>query len=155
MERESIFVGIEVKLKGSSQTGIVKEINDKKAMCLVEVNGKNIRVNFSHLLPLKEGKKKNKISKSQTSYTTSNPSSSKIEKLTTDLHGKTRAEAHEILISLLDSALLKGVQKLEIIHGLGNGILKKEVTEFLSQSNYIASFKTDDLNQGVIIAYLK
>ena len=40
-----------------------------------------------------------------------------------------------------DKALVSGIGKLIVIHGIGSGILKSEIHKRLSSSNHIKSFK--------------
>ncbi len=151
MKTKSNLIGIEVLIKGTSSRGVVQEVQEQKGTCTLEVNGKILKVSISDIkiTEVKKNKKKEKSPKRSTSSTVSGK-----ESLSIDLHGKTRAEANELLLSLLDKALLQGVQKLEIIHGHGNGIIKKEVHTFLDQSPYIASYKLQENNSGTTIAFL-
>jgi DNA mismatch repair protein MutS2 len=158
METKSDLVGIEVAIKGTSTRGIVQEVIVKKDICIVEINGKRLKIPLSDVVIPEQGKKKSKKKADTKGNSRSDAKvrrSSSQETLSIDLHGKTRAEANELLLSLLDKALLQGAEKLEIVHGHGNGILKKEVTEFLSQSPYVGSYNTPEKNKGMIIAHLK
>ena len=71
-----------------------------------------------------------------------------------DLHGKTKAEALEMLDDLLDKALLHGNSQLEIIHGLGTGVLKQVVTTWAEKQRQIHSFKLAEGNPGTTICFL-
>ncbi len=46
-----------------------------------------------------------------------------------------------MLDRFLDEALLHGEAKLEIVHGAGQGILRKAVREFLAERREVASFQ--------------
>lgn len=74
--------------------------------------------------------------------------------VTVDLHGQTAGEAREALELTIDRALLTGASRIEIIHGLGAGILQKTVHEYLSRMKQISSFKLDDRNPGITWAFL-
>lgn len=65
---------------------------------------------------------------------------------TLDLRGKDSATAAEQLIKFLDDAQLAQYPMVTIIHGIGTGVLKQTVTEFLKYRNY--RFSTADPSQG-------
>lgn len=65
-----------------------------------------------------------------------------------DLHGLTVAQAVEVLERCIDRAILNGTPRIEVIHGIGSGALKKAVLEYLSRSSHVSSFKGDDANPG-------
>lgn len=71
-----------------------------------------------------------------------------------DLHGCTRVEAKENLEMAVDRALREGVSKLEVIHGIGTGVVKEAVYEYLEGSRHVKSFREDDLNTGCVWVYL-
>ena len=57
-------------------------------------------------------------------------------------------EALKKVEKLLDEAYLNGVEKVEVIHGLGTGRLKKAIDGYLKQSSLVKGFKTADPSQG-------
>ena len=67
-------------------------------------------------------------------------------------------EAIEALDAYLDDAMLAGLHKARIVHGKGDGILKKVVREFLSGRSEVARYyeaSTDDGGSGVTIVEFK
>lgn len=156
-ESEQIKTGTQVKIKSKNLIGTIIEIKQRGATCKVDVNGKVIIASRDDIANVIRPKKNKKASKTPTkkhqlknTRTTNNQSTMKI-----DLHGRTRAETQELLIELLDRALLKGATTLEIIHGHGSGALQKEVHTFLDKNNHIANYKIVPPNTGSTIAYLK
>ena len=65
-----------------------------------------------------------------------------------DLHGLTVAQATDALERTIDQAILKGAPRIEVIHGIGSGALKRAVVDYLSKSSHIASFNADERNPG-------
>jgi DNA mismatch repair protein MutS2 len=53
-----------------------------------------------------------------------------------------------MLDRFLDEALLHGEQNLEIVHGAGQGILRKAVREFLAEHNEVTLFQAAGIEQG-------
>jgi DNA mismatch repair protein MutS2 len=61
-------------------------------------------------------------------------------KLTIDLRGKRAEEALEQTAKYLDEALLLSMKEVNILHGKGNGILRKLIREFLSRQKEVSGF---------------
>ena len=64
------------------------------------------------------------------------------------LVGKRVEEAHGLLGRFLDDALLHGELSLEIVHGAGQGVLRKAVREFLSARSEVTAFQAAGVEQG-------
>jgi len=64
------------------------------------------------------------------------------------LVGKRVEDAHGLLGRFLDEALLHGEQQLEIVHGAGQGILRKAVREFLAERREVTVFHAAGPEQG-------
>jgi DNA mismatch repair protein MutS2 len=64
------------------------------------------------------------------------------------LVGKRVEDAQRLLDSFLDAALLHGEQHLEIVHGAGQGVLRKAVREVLAQKREVALFQAAGAEQG-------
>jgi DNA mismatch repair protein MutS2 len=64
------------------------------------------------------------------------------------LVGKRVEDASLMLDRFLDEALLHGEQNLEIVHGSGQGILRKAVREFLAGRKDVAVFQAAGAEQG-------
>ncbi len=71
-----------------------------------------------------------------------------------DLHGMTVSEALEAIEQALSQALLAEASRLEVIHGIGTGALKKAVTKYLSTAPGVAKLSSETNNTGVTIVYL-
>lgn len=64
------------------------------------------------------------------------------------LVGKRVEEALPVLDRFIDDALLKGMREVEIVHGSGEGILRKSVRAFLAGHKEVTAFHAADLAQG-------
>lgn len=67
---------------------------------------------------------------------------------TLDLRGKRGEEALTEINKLLDNALLLGSPNLKIIHGKGDGILRKLIREHLKRTPYVANYKDEHIDFG-------
>ncbi len=65
-----------------------------------------------------------------------------------DLRGMTGDEALSHLDKFIDSAILSGLKRVDIIHGKGTGALRKKVGDFLSSHPHVRSFRLGDWNEG-------
>jgi DNA mismatch repair protein MutS2 len=65
-----------------------------------------------------------------------------------DLRGMTGDEALPLLDKFLDSALLAGLSRVDVIHGKGTGALRKKVTDYLAHHARVRSFRLGEWNEG-------
>ncbi|HQJ56667.1 MAG TPA: endonuclease MutS2 [Caldisericia bacterium] len=72
-----------------------------------------------------------------------------------ELHGKSVDEAIAKLDKYIDSAALVSYPFIYIYHGVGSGILKKAIHEFLRNHPHVERFSLDPENVGVTIVFLK
>ena len=68
--------------------------------------------------------------------------------LTIDVRGKRAEEAVELVEKYLDEAMLLSIKDVSILHGKGNGILRRVVRELLSRTKHVASFEDATLETG-------
>ena len=65
-----------------------------------------------------------------------------------DIRGMRVQEAIEALERYLDDALLLQIHEVRIIHGKGDGILRKVVREYLAKTNEVKSFRDEAMERG-------
>jgi DNA mismatch repair protein MutS2 len=147
-----LAVGAWVRLRGTDTTGEVVEMSGKTAF--VMVNGLKLKAKVSSLdverRPTESGRK---IPKSGGWKLLDDESgeSSLVQRPTThilDLRGKRGEEAVAEVERFLDHGFAAGLQLLEIIHGKGDGILRKRVHDYLRQRKDVASFRLAPWEQG-------
>ncbi|MGX7086616.1 endonuclease MutS2 [Gemelliphila palaticanis] len=68
--------------------------------------------------------------------------------LSVNVIGKNTEEAIIEVENYIDKVLLTGYDTFTIIHGLGSGILKKNIGEYLKSSRYVASYRSGNQNEG-------
>jgi DNA mismatch repair protein MutS2 len=64
------------------------------------------------------------------------------------LVGKRVDEALALVAAFLDEALLHGAQRLEVVHGAGEGILRRVIRDFLAGRSEVASFGAAGVAEG-------
>jgi DNA mismatch repair protein MutS2 len=57
-------------------------------------------------------------------------------------------EALPLVDKFIDTAILAGLRRVDIIHGKGTGALRKKVTEFLSHDPRVLSYRFGEWNEG-------
>lgn len=65
-----------------------------------------------------------------------------------DLRGTTGEEAEILLDKFIDTAILYGLNRLDIIHGKGTGSLQKKVSGYLKRHTHVKSFRLGEWNEG-------
>ncbi len=65
-----------------------------------------------------------------------------------DLRGKRYEEAMETLDAFIDQALLNNMAQVDIIHGIGTGVIREGVTKYLQRNKQVKSFGYAPQNAG-------
>jgi DNA mismatch repair protein MutS2 len=65
-----------------------------------------------------------------------------------DLRGLTGEEALPLVDKFIDTAILAGLHRIDVIHGKGTGALRKKITEFLADHPRVQSFRLGEWNEG-------
>ncbi len=128
-QAKAIEVGDFVQLKTGGTTGKVVEINKNKV--ILEMGMIKMSVKLRDLKQVNEPLEIQREKRVKTDIETKTSQfNSKI-----DLRGMRREEALDILEKFMDNALVAGVSHIEILHGKGDGILRKAVHYKLKEYN--------------------
>ena len=65
-----------------------------------------------------------------------------------DLRGKRYEEAMNVLDAFIDQALLNNMAQVDIIHGIGTGVIREGVTKYLQRNKHVKSFGYAPQNAG-------
>jgi DNA mismatch repair protein MutS2 len=142
--------GMTVRIEGYGQQGIIlEEPSDKHA--LVQVGQLKMNVALRSLTPVKAQVSRNPRS---------NVRLQKALHATSEIHLRAmRAEeALRDLEKFVDDSVLAGVPSIRIVHGKGEGILRKMVQDFLKKNPSVASWRDGEPSEGghgVTIAIFK
>ena len=71
-----------------------------------------------------------------------------------DLHGYDRDSARVAVNDFVEENLFLKNEMIVIIHGIGTGIVKKEVHETLRVNKKVLEYKTDNFNSGCTVVKL-
>jgi DNA mismatch repair protein MutS2 len=139
---QEFAIGDRVKLLGSEQYGEIIELNDGKAYVQFGLMKSRLNLNEIAKIEVKQNEKKNV----RTSYDTFQNSVD--FQYTIDVRGKRREEALLEIEAWLDKALMINADQLKIIHGRGDGILKRAIRTTFKSFPSVRSIKDEDPQYG-------
>lgn len=136
-------VGDQVKISGQNTVGKLLEVSKNKAT-----------VEFGELRTQVDIKRLEKVGRKEARSLSRSSSAYGDENLRTDFHmeidvrGKRGDEAVKEAVSFIDRAIIYGFEKLRIIHGRGDGILKKLIRRELKNIPGIEKLEDEHIDQG-------
>ena len=136
---ENLHDGLAVKVVPFQAVGIVCSGADKNGKVLVELENMRSRVPLDWLTPVK----KNTETKISASYSVQSAPSRRV-----DVRGLNAREALMEVDKTIDRILLTGLKNVEILHGTGEGVLMREIRNFLKSDARILSFEKAPQEQG-------
>ena len=72
-----------------------------------------------------------------------------------DLHGETKDTARVLVNDFIKDNIKMKNDKVVIIHGIGSGILRKEVSDILKKNKNVIEYGIDFMNEGSTIVRIK
>lgn len=127
---------------------------------LLAISDTDVTIQFGDVRLRTTADKLRKISRSQARKAQQNPSylrksimndiNEKAEKfnLTLDVRGQRGDEAIDNVAKYIDEANLLSIKEVSILHGKGNGILRKLIREYLNKQSCVQSFNDASLETG-------
>lgn len=150
-KRENYNIGDTVFIISMEIEGVIKEIGKKGYVVASGIM--NMTVNKEDLLYITP--KKEKI---QNNFVNIKYDKVLNAKTSINLIGKIKDDAIYELTKFMDDALLANLDRVTIIHGMGQGILKKATRDYLKSLKYVKKIETADSangGDGATFAYLK
>ena len=143
---ETMKVGDTVCIEEMEIVGEIVAITDTDATILFD--SVKLRTSPDKLRKISRAEGRKAIRKWQSGL--SNEISEKAEHfdLTLDIRGQRAEEALDSLAKYLDEAKLLSIKEVSILHGKGNGILRKLVREYLSRDHDVKHFQDASLETG-------
>lgn len=140
-------IGDAVTISGGDTTGELIERNGNQAVVLA--NGLKIRTRYDNLVK-SSGKRSSASNKTDRWLNTSSKGSwsGGPVKPSLDIRGKRGDEAIRELMLYLDRAVAAGLQEVQVIHGKGEGILRKLVGEYLEKRREVTHFEDAPWESG-------
>ncbi len=140
-EKVKLTVGMEVKIPNSSSRGEIVEIRKDKAVVVAGI----MKSTYS-LRDLKPVQSKKKAAKQKVSVGfVSRQQHFAIEM---DVRGMRANEAIKEIDRWIDDAVVIGANNLRLIHGKGDGILKKVIRDYYHNSGIVKRIRYEDVRLG-------
>ncbi|MDZ7773061.1 MAG: endonuclease MutS2 [Balneolaceae bacterium] len=140
---ESPETGDTVRLEDAETTGELVELDGNRAV--VQTGGLRLKTDYRKLVKVEEAasakKKKKKVT--LTGRHRPEPVSPSLE-----VRGMRGDEAVQKVMRHIDKAVASGMHRIDIIHGKGEGILRKLIHEHLDQRGDIERYEEAPLQQG-------
>ena len=118
---------------------------------VLEISGNTLQIKMGAMklnIKKKEVRKVDSEPEVATRYvSTSNVSSKKVG-IDINVIGLNTEEAIREIENYMDKVILQGYDTFTIIHGLGSGILRKNIGEYLKNNRYVASYRSGGQNEG-------
>jgi DNA mismatch repair protein MutS2 len=144
-QQEIIEVGDYVRLIGQEVSGKVLSINDKSAV--IQFGDLRSQVKLKQLVRSDKAIVNPTFVKAK-SFGIDVMSKQSTFVSTLDIRGKRVEEVNSLLDQFVDDALLLGQAELRILHGKGEGVLRKVVRERLKAIKGVASFADEHVERG-------
>ncbi|MBK9291292.1 MAG: Smr/MutS family protein [Bacteroidetes bacterium] len=139
-----------VRIEEMDVTGELIQIDEDTAV--VAFGGIKLRTSPDKLSPLsrREARKLAQPRRMRSSQVVADDINEKAASfnLTIDVRGKRAEEALEMVEKYLDEAMLLSIKEVSVLHGKGNGILRRVIREKLSKMPHVASFADATLETG-------
>ena len=142
-----IKIGMRVKYTKLGQTGDVETLPDARGNLRIRLGSIKTDVNIKDLV-IAESEPQGSKEKKRAKYGSMSFGKSKTIKTEINLIGKDLDEATDLMNKYLDDAFLAGLTSVHIIHGRGEGILRKGLRAELGRNKHVKSFKSAPYNDG-------
>lgn len=138
-----------VKIEGLNKVGVIESLGGKNAK--VRVGEVSFNCKAANLSPAEPPAPKPKSLYAEKIPEPSLPRKD-LERL--DLHGLRVDEALAALERRIDQAALAGLDRIEVLHGIGSGRVRDALLKHLPTLGVVKSFRPDNINPGVTWIYL-
>lgn len=118
---------------------------------VLEISGNTLQIKMGAMklnIKKKEVRKIDSEPETAKRYVSTSSVSSKKVGIDINVIGLNTEEAIREIENYMDKVILQGYDTFTIIHGLGSGILRKNIGEYLKNNRYVASYRTGGQNEG-------
>ncbi len=146
VDPSEISVGTRVKILTLGQNGEALSVPDDKGNLQVQVGIMKIGVNIKDIMLIDQGKPKKKPKTS--SYGSLYKKKAQNISTSVDVRGKNLEDAVMDVEKYIDDAYISGLNEVTIIHGRGEGILRKGIQDMLKRHKNVKKFRPGGFNEG-------
>ena len=145
---DMLKVGDLVKVLSLGQNGTILSLPDGKGEISVQVGNLKVNVALKNIMLLSQGTKKQPEKLPKTKYASFYKDKARNVSLSINVRGKMLEEALAEVDKYIDDAFMAKLEKVTIIHGRGEGILRRGIQEMLSKNKHIKEFRDGHFNEG-------
>ena len=150
---EDLKLGDRVKvLSMGGQKGDIIGLPDSKGEIQVQLGIMKVKVKLDDIMLIEGGaldtNRQKKVKKKTSSYGSMYKAKAQNVSISVDVRGKNLADAEMEVDKYLDDAYMAGLKEATIIHGRGEGILKRGIQDMLKYHKHVKSFRKGDFNEG-------
>lgn len=142
---DDIKVGDRIKLLTLNQNGEILSLPNEKGDLTVLIGALKINANIRDLMIINEGKERKKPVKAKVKVY---GNKSRTVSASINVIGKTLDEALSDVEKYIDDVYIAGLEKVTIVHGRGEGILKQGIRDMLKSNKLVASYQVGVYNEG-------
>jgi len=148
IDPSKIAVGDRVKILTLDQNGEIITLPDDKGNLQVQVGIMKIGVKITDLMMIDQKPAAKKVKPKKSSYGSLYKSKAQNISISTDVRGKNLDDAIMDVEKYIDDAFISGLNEVTVIHGRGEGILKKGIHDMLKRHKNVKSFRSGALSEG-------
>ena len=145
---DMLKVGDLVKVLSLGQNGTILSLPDGKGEMSVQVGNLKVNAALKNIMLLSQGTKKQPEKLPKTKYASLYKDKARNVSLSINVRGKMLEEALAEVDKYIDDAFMAKLEKVTIIHGRGEGILRRGIQEMLSKNRHIKEFRDGHFNEG-------
>ena len=142
-----IKTGMRVKYTRLDQTAYVETLPDARGNLRIRLGSIKTDVNIKDLV-IAESEPQGNKERNRSKYGNMSFGKSKTIRPEINLIGKDLDEATDLMNKYIDDAFLAGLVTVHIIHGRGEGILRKGLRAELARNRHVKSYKSAPYNDG-------
>ncbi len=146
VDPSQLVLGNRVKILSMDQNGEIISLPDEKGDLQVQVGIMKIKVNLKDIMLIDHVPAKKKPKKA--SYGSLYRKKAQTISTSTDVRGKSLDDAVMDVEKYIDDAFISGLEEVTIIHGRGEGILRKGIQEALKRNKNVKGFRKGSYHEG-------
>ena len=147
VDPKQLAVGDRVKILSLGQNGEIISLPDDKGLLQVQVGIMKIGVKVKDIMLLDPGLKKKKPKKAS-GYGKLYKQKAQNISTSIDVRGKNMDDAVMDVEKYIDDAFISGLNEVTVIHGRGEGILRKGIHDMLRRHKNVKDFRKGNYNEG-------
>ncbi len=145
---DMLKVGDLVKVLSLGQNGNILSLPDSKGELSVQVGNLKVNATLKNIMLLNQPTKKEVPQYGKSVYSSLYKDKASNISLSINVRGKLLEEALSEVDKYIDDAFMAKLEKVTIIHGRGEGILRKGVQEMLARNRHVKEFRDGHFNEG-------